>query len=172
MAVNFTTNAAGTYNYIGNAFPPNYAGSDTISFTNIPQTYTDLVLIGNPIGMYGSGGGNIQFRINSLSTGIYHYNAYESGGSNTYQNQTLVDCWGANRSFGVGGLNVTFFNYTNTSRPKTFHARSMFNSSPTVYGQRFFAGVINTNNAITSIQLPQTGQWAGCYFWLYGIKAA
>jgi len=154
----------------------------TIDFTNVPQTYTDLLLIfslrddrsGNsnsPVGLNINGvatnrsGKDIQAIYNGGANQVY---------SGTYTNNWIGYCNGATATtstFGVG--QVLFSNYANNSN-KLFSVETIAElASSSGHSLDFFAGVWANTAAITSLSLnaplAATGFVTGCSASLYGI---
>jgi hypothetical protein len=145
----------------------------SITFSSIPQGYTDLVLIATPI---FSTAANVNIRING-DTGSNYSDTYINGNGTSATsardtNQTLMYFSGtsvgvttANRDNGI----AHFMNYSNTTTNKTVLMR--YNQA----GQIVVAevGLWRNTAAITSISLiASTGNLdTGSTFSLYGIKA-
>lgn len=149
----------------------------TVTFSNIPQTYTDLVIVSSLQGSRAIYGADLQTRYNGDSGANYSYTYITENGtaalSNRYANQAEI-----NNAGSIGG-NATsvytpniihIFNYSNTNVYKTSLSR---NSHPTVVVQAF-VGLWRNTAAITSITFTGNGYNynAGSTFTLYGIKAA
>jgi hypothetical protein len=149
----------------------------TVTFSSIPSTYTDLVLITNEkqtntsnrssalrlnsdsgsnysqTGLYGTGSAAASFRTTNTSLIYYGYQGY----SNT-ANFYLVTI-------------VNINNYSNTTTNKTVLSRS----SNSLTGVDAILGLWRNTAAITSITLTMetlSNFDTGCTFTLYGIKAA
>jgi hypothetical protein len=146
----------------------------SVTFSSIPQTYTDLVLV---------------FAGSSASLGTDSIDIQFNGDTTTNYSNTFLSGNGSSASsgrntgfnYGVGALitsteiaNSTWniFNYTNTTTFKTVLVRG------NIAGALLRQGVTlwrKTPEAITSILLKNdTAQnfAVGCTFTLYGIKAA
>jgi hypothetical protein len=149
--------------------------TSSVTFSSIPATYTDLVLITSSTNDSGTSPSNITFRFNSDTTTNYS-NTFISGSGTTATSGRLTSV-----AFGIGALitsseiaNSTWqiFNYTNTTTFKTVLARG--NIAGAFIRQCVFLWR-KTPEAITSILLKNnTAQnfAVGCTFTLYGIKAA
>lgn len=151
--------------------------TDPITFSSIPQTYTDLRVI-----VVGTGTGrNPQMYFNGNFGGPpYNYsNTYLYGNRNTAGNGT-----GSNLGFGqIGRTNwnsttpefcsVDIFSYTNTSIYKTFIATGNqdLNSSGEI---NVLVNLWRSTAAITSISITSNGFLlnAGTTVTLYGILKA
>ena len=152
--------------------------SGTLTFSSIPQTYTDLILV-MKLG-YVSGGHYAIVRANGDSEGNANYgNTYllgTSGGASSGRNGGLS---GYYSSFGIVGdttLNfvtvMQIFNYSNTTTFKTSLTRANLANSGT---EAVVACRRTDTNAITSLEIKGTSSSVfatGSTFTLYGIKAA
>jgi hypothetical protein len=149
------------------------ANTSSVTFSNIPQTYTDLVLITNTLSTGTGNDGRLQF--NGDSSSIYSSTQLFSNGStvtsNNNTNQTslrlLNDYHLSLRSIGI----VNIMNYSNSSMWKTCISR--FGTSD--YSVGTFVGTWRSNSAITSVTALVFGGdsfVSGSIFSLYGIKAA
>lgn len=160
-----------------------YTASTAITsytFSSIPQTYTDLVLIGAPIGgRYDS----VDYRVGngSVDTGSNYSKTSVVGRTNN----TAVSFRATNYSwidtFVQSGLTTDqisptiahFINYSNTTTFKTVLIRD----GAAANDVEMTAGLWRSTSAISAIQIAYSqngGQTfkAGTTFTLYGIKAA
>lgn len=153
------------------------ANAGSITFSSIPQTFTDLVLIIRTRA-YSNGNGSITF---NGDTGL-NYNRLSMGSNGTSPNggnatgvgAIPVDFNGSNidSSFtaaNVGGtVIVNIFSYTNTSRNKTVLSQA----GASALGTDRVLGLWRSNSAITSITFTGPGNLASeTVAALYGIKA-
>ena len=149
----------------------NTLGSATSSYTfsSIPGTYTDLVLI---VYAKSANNDNLAIQVNS-DTGTNYSNTYISGQSSTYQsgrntsvNQAYIT--GIGTSFGTSIINLQ--NYANTTTYKTFIGRGSW----TDYQVRASSALWRSTSAISSVTVLCTGDnfQTGSTFTLYGIAAA
>lgn len=146
----------------------------TVTFSSIPQTYTDLMLVA----VYDlvSGGGSMNVRFNSDSSGNYGFTYLFGNGSVAASGRTANATGvaaGRAASGGQGGGHTYIFNYSNTTTYKSALSRSyglIASASPW-----FSANTWRNTNAITSITCSDesSGNFAvGATLTLYGIKAA
>lgn len=166
-------------------------GASNISFSNIPQTYTDLVVLFSIRSNSASAGSGLYeslvTRINGSSTGGDYYSLTirgdgTGGVSNAYYAGNVGWAFVANY---VNAANTTansfsnyqmyFANYSSTSIPKTFSGEgaSPTNTINTVGANSRSAARYTSNSAITSISFaPEYGsawvQYSSAS--LYGIK--
>jgi hypothetical protein len=145
----------------------------TVSFTSIPQTYTDLVIVAEG---ESTSGGSILMRFNS-DTGSNYNTAYMYGtgsGSGTAGStgQTGAGIFMMRTTTNLKGGGITHLNgYSNTTTYKTGISRN-FGYDPIIW---FASGVWLSTAAITRIDFADEsgGQFkTGFTFSLYGIKAA
>lgn len=156
--------------------------SGIVTFTNIPQTYTDLVLIFN--GGITNDYWSIIARINS-DTGANYGTSFlyaETSGavsSGAGFGSTYMTIGGTGTGFRSNNLNniviANFMNYSNSSTRKTVLSRG--DSGQT--GVSAMTSVWNQTASITSISLlcsasngGTTNLYANSTISLYGIKAA
>lgn len=145
------------------------------TFTNIPQTYTDLVMVANVRTTAGSGYIGFEVRFNGVSTG----NAYNDYGVqwSTSGNASVYHEINTN-SMNIGGytnsrwttLLLDVAQYTNTNWFKRVLARSAMEAGL----GRFSTGLWRSTAAVTSMTVGHMSisTDAGSVFSLYGIKAA
>lgn len=145
----------------------------TITFSSIPQTYTDLVLVAHCVSISSATSSSIGVQFNGDTATNYSRTLLFGNGSTIastrdssvtssailyYEGQTLL---------AANVLNI--MNYANTTTNKTFIARANYASSTVRLG----TGLYRSTAAITSVTLvPTTSSFAtGSTFTLYGIKA-
>lgn len=171
--------AAPTYEPIATTTLGSAATSHT--FSSIPSTYTDLIVVAN----VGASTDTEVFscRVNSDSGSNYSVTGLwgTGSGSGASQRATNETRMSLSRGIGVGTANaamtaiVYFQNYANTSVNKTVLARIAENSA-TYPGTGAYVSLWRNTNAITSIQFFLANGTAtfnaGSTFTLYGIAAA
>lgn len=148
----------------------------SVTFTSIPQGYTDLVLVATVQATSGSPE-NLLFQLNS-DTGANYSNTWLSGDGSTATSARL-----SNRNFGYFGYyayppigsnynNIIghFMNYSNATTNKTSLSRS--NSAAT--GTDASVSLWRSTAAVTSLKLffATNTIAVGSTFTLYGIAAA
>lgn len=168
-----------TYTLLATVSP---VGINYVSFTNIPQTYTDLVLIG-----YSRSAQAVNspqwyiYENNDTSTNRACTQLVANGGSPTASRNASSPfipsgyTVGANATSTVfAGSETHYFQYANTSMYKTSITRSFANASS--FGvTEIQAKCWPSTNAISSlvIQNDSNNNWAtGTVFSLYGIVSA
>jgi hypothetical protein len=140
----------------------------SITFSSIPQNYTDLILVINGQSANGSAG-YIATTFNGDSTALYSTTRFLSDSVNRYSGQTFTiagTMWGSQ-----GIVTHQIQNYANTTTFKTFLTRD--NNAANRTGAT--VSLYRSTNAITSVGLACTdggGFASGSTFTLYGIKAA
>lgn len=141
----------------------------SITFSSIPTTFTDLVLVANSKDSRAiSGVCDLTLRFNSDSSTNYSCTALNDASSFRTSNQTLIALSqpGASDSFGTTTINVQ--NYNNVTTNKTCLIRTGMPANV-----RATVGLYRSTAAITSITvLGEQGFSSGSTFTLYGIKAA
>jgi hypothetical protein len=141
------------------------SAASSVTFSSIPSTYTDLVMV--IAGSTVSGDGYLQF--NGDTSSFYSSTRLYGDGSGAYSDRIS--------SFGVtiGGFTnavsiINIFNYANTTTFKTSIARI---NNPAGFVDATVNLWRKTPEAITQIVASAASNWAsGCSFTLYGIKAA
>jgi hypothetical protein len=150
--------------------------ASSYTFSSIPSTYTDLVLISNAATTVANKDLAIQF--NSDTGSNYSRTVLFGDGSSagsaraTSQAQIFLDYWGwTTTTLGTQTNIAQIMNYANTTTNKTVLARSNTSSS----GVDAVVGLWRSTAAINSITIIATTSGVfstGSTFTLYGIKAA
>lgn len=160
-----------TYDKIATYTVPSAQASYT--FTTIPSTYTDLVIVA--AGTISSSAPSTYIRFNSDTGSNYSYTYLTGDGSSATSsrasNQTsmLVTYNGAISSSPNANI-VQVLNYSNSTTNKTVLSRA----NQAQYGTDAIVGLWRSTSAITSITFITggTGFASGSTFTLYGIKSA
>jgi hypothetical protein len=147
------------------------SSQSSVTFSSIPATYTDLVIIINSV---MSNASELRYRFNGDSGSNYSFiQLYNSGGgvagSSRDSNRT-IGRMGSTRTaqnVHIGHIN----NYSNTTTYKTVLSRESAGGSDSVQA---FVGLWRSTSAINEIVFSaETGTFSsGTVFTLYGIKAA
>ena len=157
------------------------AATTTVSFSSIPSTYTDLVLVAVSADST-TANNQISFRLNSSSTAVYSWTSLYGNGTSAGSNREAT---GVGRTYGTIGWNTAqnttlgtsmsvanFMNYANSTTYKTVLSRS----NNTTNGTEAMVSLWLSTATISSIDLysaNNTKQFAaGSTFTLYGILAA
>lgn len=147
------------------------SNASTVTFSSIPQTYTDLFLV---INGRTDTDENVSLRINGDTGNNYSETTLYGTGSTSVSTRTT----NAN-TIGIGGISsgtdeqgtniVHFFNYTNTTTNKLIISRA--NNSTYV---QIRVGMRRNTEVISSFSLTAATSTflTGATFSLYGIKAA
>jgi hypothetical protein len=141
----------------------------SVTFSSIPQTYTDLVLVVDAD--LTTGGHDLRLRFNSDTGTNYSRTVLYNGAStrNSNSNNIITPSFGGSNSGSYCIINI--MNYTNTTTYKTTIQRGGYVSAI----DSATAGNWRNTAAITAIECGNTGSttWVvGSTFTLYGIKAA
>ena len=145
-----------------------------VTFSSIPSTYTDLVLVigGTLVGT----GTNFIAIVNGDTSSNYSYTYLTGNGtsasSGRASSQGRFDI-GYQPTYGTqGNILLNFYNYSNSTTYKTITSRSNQASS----GTYAYVGLWRSTSAITQIVIDTTGAASniasGSTFTLYGIAAA
>jgi hypothetical protein len=153
------------------------SNTTSVTFSNIPSTFTDLVLVVNGKSVTaGSAANGMRSTFNNDSSALYSETGFSGDGtsassyrlsSNTYLN--LGDL--SQASAGPSANIINIMNYSSTTTNKTVLTRSNNPSS----GVGAIVGIYRSTIPITSITLTRDGSIniaSGTTFTLYGIKAA
>jgi hypothetical protein len=150
----------------------------SITFSSIPSTFTDLVLVCS--GGQASGGDNLYLRFNSDSGTNYSFAELMGNGSSASASNSanqnaayLQSSIGGGTSLGQHYI-ANIMNYSNTTTIKTVVSRA--NQTDNTYpGVGALANLWRNTAAINTILVGRTGGGdllAGSVITIYGIKAA
>jgi len=148
----------------------------SVTFSSIPSTYTDLVLVTSSTNDSGTSPSGVSFQLNSDTGANYSNTVLYANGSSANSNRTTNDTllyatWlgGGTSGVIVNGI-VHFMNYANTTTNKSILCRYN-NSTAEVVAT---VGLWRNTAAITSIGIFSGSRQykTGSTFTLYGIKAA
>ena len=147
------------------------AAAPSVTFSSIPQTYTDLVLVTNTISP--SDGSAITLQFNSDTATNYSTTfVYGNGTSAISARTTSSTSIYVGRSFTEFSPGITnIMNYSNSTTNKTVLSRGNAAGSLTI----LYAGLWRSTSAVTSINLSNQGSVnfsIGSTFNLYGILGA
>lgn len=152
------------------------SATNSYTFTSIPSTYTDLILVMQTKVTAGSYQNNIQVGNGSIDTGTnYSTTLLNADGSTAYStrgsNQTSTGGYADYNTTADGQMSVFhFMNYANTSVYKTMLSRG----SNANTGLTATVALWRSTSAINQIKVFASGSTytAGSTFTLYGIAAA
>ena len=172
MAVTYTTSSAATYVPI--ATQTLGSATASVTFSSIPSTYTDLVIIANHAGV--SGLNNLYVTLNSDTGSNYSYTLIAGDGTSatSARASTTAASFG-NSSLTVGATTtiINLMNYANTAIYKTLLGRngtangSQPSTSTTVNLWRSTAAINSVLLSYYNVNFA-----AGSTFTLYGILGA
>ena len=146
----------------------------TVTFSSIPSTYTDLVVIVSAKST--SAAQNLLMRVNSDSSSNYSTTLMTGSGTATGFARTTSTTQGALDNYGyvdTANHNITtvnIMNYSNTSTYKTWLSRA----NNAANGTTALVGLWRSTSAINAVEIYIASNTfvAGSTFTLYGIKAA
>ena len=164
--------AGSTYTPIATA--TGNGSGNTITFTSIPSTYTDLIVVMTYQNV--SGGAYVSMRINNDSGSNYSftqlYGTGSAAGSARSSNQTEITFESDPTTPNLGNGIFQFQNYANTSVNKTWLMRTNVASDVT----RAMVGLYRSTSAINRLDFYDLGGsrafTSGTVFTLYGLAAA
>jgi hypothetical protein len=149
------------------------ANTTTVTFSGIPQTYTDLVIVAN---YNNTTSVDMFIRFNGITTNVYSdTQLYGNGSSAASYRQSnagagLLDLGALGFGTGLGTTIIQIMNYSNTTTNKTYLTRSSF-SALTVGAT---VGLWRSTAAINEVSILSSSANAiasGSTFTLYGIGA-
>lgn len=172
-----------TYSKLG-SYTVGSGGISSVSFLNIPQTYTDLVIKASPDSTYtaGSYGDGLNLSYNNDTTATNYNNRYfygydSSSGSGTQNANTVAlfpDDAGTMTNSIFGNIDIYIPNYTGSNfKCSSIDFASEVNST-TNWVAGFYSSRWNNTAPITSITLSPTATFVFkqySTFHIYGIKA-
>lgn len=143
----------------------------SITFSSIPSTYTDLIIIGNYVCISNR---LSMIRVNGDTGSNYSVTYMGGNGSSGFSGQTSNDTviYGPNNNNVAATGIIQINNYSNTSTYKTILTNGGAAQSPGNVGAS--VGTWRSTAAINSVTwFPNGDDWAvGSTFTIYGIKAA
>jgi hypothetical protein len=152
------------------------SGQTSVTFSSIPATYTDLILVVNTIVSSGTGA-ELSIRFNSDTTGNYS-NTYLLGtGSATASgrgtNFTYADCGYLSSNSGNPNTRILHIqDYANTTTFKTIISRaSGVNGAQVTAYANLWRKTPEAINSITIFSASSLTYATGSTFKLYGIQA-
>lgn len=144
----------------------------SVTFSSIPQTYTDIVAVVKA----NDSNGYLLVRFNSDSTALYSRTYVTGNGTSassargTGETQGYTTAGTTTNLTNIGQLNI--MNYSNTTTFKTFLGRETLPSG----AAQATVGLYRSTSAITTVSFLSPSATAtiaaGSIFTLYGIKAA
>ena len=142
-----------------------------VTFSSIPSTYTDLVVIYS--GSSVTSGQSLDVRLNSDTGTNYSFTGLYGDGSTASSFKVTSSTYGriANFTTSIGNAIAYFQNYANTNINKTWLSRSNSAGADVIA----FTNLWRSTAAISSISFSNFGNSvniaSGSTFTLYGIKA-
>jgi hypothetical protein len=158
------------------------ASSTAVTFSSIPQNYTDLRIICNVNGVAGSGDYRVGLRFNSDTATNYSITSLLGNGttasstretSRPFIDNSISIPEDSSGEFGIASYDI--MNYSNSSTYKTVLFRqSTVSTTPVNQGASAAAGLWRNTAAITSVtvvSITNNPLAAGSNFTIYGIAA-
>jgi len=170
---------ANTYRLIGSKSIPT-DGTTSVTFTSIPQNFTDLVL---KLSARDDGGNQAYIVLNS-STDVFYTVELTGDGTNasfTSSNGgipkgTLGYSVNQNTSRTAdtfGNAEIYISNYSNSTYNKFFTSDGVEENDATTAFSRLFSSVLEVTTAVSSIKLSSAGTFQTySTFYLYGVSNA
>jgi hypothetical protein len=154
-------------------------GTSTISFTSIPQTYTDLKLVMSLRTNHADGFDNAKYSFNGSTTGFSYRRLLGSGSSvssstGTDNTNSLLSNAATSTSSVFSNNELYIANYAGATY-KSFSIDTVSENNATLAYSYLVGGLWSNTDAITSLSLtPQDGSLFNQYTTatLYGIKSS
>jgi hypothetical protein len=144
----------------------------TITFSSIPQTYTDLVIVCGNL-LYVTGNDDAFVRFNSDTGTNYSWTQINGNGTSAASNRGTSDTGirsiNGMSTTNVGTAIINVQNYSNSTTYKTTLSRHSTGFAGAFVGLWRNTAVITS---VTVINLGSGGFASGSTFTLYGVKAA
>ena len=142
----------------------------SVTFSNIPTTFTDLVIVVNGFTSYSASADAYQLSFNGATTNLSATRLFGNGSSPLSDRYGTPYAGWISTTRGADVINI--MNYSNTTTYKTAITKSSSQGSYPIAGAT--AVLWQSTSAITSVTISDTsGNWQiGSTFSLYGIKAA
>jgi hypothetical protein len=141
----------------------------SVTFSSIPSTFTDLVLV---ISTRTSGGNAMTYQLNTDSTASnYSQTALGGDGSTAFSFRQSLNTLGAANSSAFNVYRFNFQNYSNTTTFKTVLASGGNASADVRSAVSLWRNTSAINQIILAMYSGETFQ-SGSTFTLYGIKSA
>lgn len=151
------------------------SNTSSYTFTSIPSTYTDLILVAVPIATSNGQASYIRVGNGSIDSGTNYSNtSFAGNGTSTFSGRRSgatefsVEYYSAADTTAKNIIIVHFMNYSNTNVNKTFLSRSI-NAS---YSSDANVGLWRSTSAINQIFISNGAYAVGTTFTLYGIASA
>jgi hypothetical protein len=157
------------------------ASQATISFTSIPSTYTDLVLVASAKSLIAGATDSFGIAVNGVTSATYSRTYLEGSGTavtsgrQTSQIRIVSDYVMGTAGNDYGVYTWNFMNYSNTTTYKTVLYRGSNTSNTGGFNVQATVYLVPTTSAISSLTIATMNgpDWAiGSTFNLYGIAAA
>jgi hypothetical protein len=167
-----------TNTYVSIATTTFGSAAASYTFSSIPSTYTDLVLVGNFALASASNALNLQFNSDTATnysvTTLYGDGSAAASTKSATRNTIPVSYYVcASTTLGESALIVSVQNYSNATTYKTTLGRMNRGSASNYPGAESTVGLWRSTAAITSITISSAVNISvGSTFTLYGIKAA
>jgi len=145
--------------------------ASSVTFSSIPSTYTDLVLVTNP----AASGGDVGLQFNGDTSTNYSYTVIKGNGTTATSVRTantarlyMVYDLVMSTDFSFNAI-ANIMNYSNTTTYKS----AVIRSNKASQGVEAMAGIWRNTAAINEVKVLGSVSFAvGSTFTLYGIKAA
>lgn len=155
--------------------------SNGVTFTSIPQTYTDLLIVVNYRSAYSGAYDNLLLNANNTANGNYSSTLLIGNGSSASSTRYTGDYYGSTCGFvpaasttsgTFGSTIIQIMNYTNTTTFKTAITRSNTVGTNTVAAVSLLRGTGAITELTPFVYGNSSNLVSGSTATLYGIKSA
>lgn len=164
-------NAGGSMTLIGSAVST--SGLTTYTWSSIPATYKNLVIVGSTLG--GATAGDLRLRVNGITAASSYFTLYMQGSTTAVNSfNSTYYLISATATADVPTFQTTIVNYANsTAEAKpifSVSASNKGNAYQTLGGGSAYNGTtgVGTINSVTIF--PSAGTWNAGTLWLYGVN--
>lgn len=167
------------------------AGSDSLYFNNIPQTYQDLMVVWTPrINSYSYNTENCFLRINNTVTGTTFSSTWmQTNGITTSTSYETSQVYGMRLGMiaptymsapgTFGSTTIHILNYTSSTANKTILCKTAYDVNGTGGGSSFGVGLWSSTAPVTGLNLYGSGNFATNNYWsmqgttctVYGVRS-
>jgi hypothetical protein len=142
--------------------------ASSVTFSSIPQSYTDLIFVVNSNEFSSGASLGLQFNGDAGNNYSYTFMYGDGSSSGSQRAANTTSCYVGQINGGTISL-ININNYSNTTTYKTVLTRNVASSQSVFFG----VSIWQNTNAITSLTMTRGGNFpSGSTFTLYGILAA
>jgi len=147
------------------------SSASSITFSSIPQTYTDLLILGSS--RTDGSNNEIEVSFNSTTaTGVRIVGRSDNNSVSSSSNGQIITSRSVETSNTFGSFSLYISNYQSSTN-KSYSADGVAENNASLTFQTLTAGLVSVTSAVTTVNLDAIGLnfVAGSIFSLYGITA-